>query len=210
MKRKLWRFGFLGLVPALLLVLSGALALAAARDSTSFDPLQVTVKATGSGGVPVGTVVAWPSSSHPKDAENWLECNGQAITQGAYPELYAVVGPNVPDYRGMFLRGYGSQAHTKDNGSTVGVTMTTHSSGALGTVQGDAIRNISGVFRRSWEHSATDGVFYGVEDSPGGDGEYRQGQGVGMVYFDASRMVPTATENRPVNKAVRYLIRARP
>ncbi len=34
-----------------------------------------------------------------------------------------------------------------------------------------------------------------------------------MTYglnFDASRVVPTANENRLVNQAVRYLIRARP
>ena len=28
--------------------------------------------------------------------------------------------------------------------------------------------------------------------------------------FDASRVIPTANENRPVNKAARYLIRALP
>ena len=32
----------------------------------------------------------------------------------------------------------------------------------------------------------------------------------GHIDFDASRVVPTASENRPVNQAVRYLIRALP
>jgi hypothetical protein len=31
-----------------------------------------------------------------------------------------------------------------------------------------------------------------------------------ILSFDASRVVPTSTENRPVNTAVRYLIRALP
>lgn len=31
-----------------------------------------------------------------------------------------------------------------------------------------------------------------------------------MTRLDTSRVVPTANENRPVNQAVRYLIRARP
>jgi hypothetical protein len=110
MKRGIWRFGFFGLAAALLLVLSAVLALAAARDATSFNPLPVTIKAKSGGGVPVGTVVAWPSASHPADAANWLECNGQAISQAVYPELYAHTGPNVPDYRGMFLRGLGGKA----------------------------------------------------------------------------------------------------
>ena len=42
------------------------------------------------------------------------------------------MGANVPDVRGLFLRGYGSQTHAQNNGSTVGITSTTHSSGALG------------------------------------------------------------------------------
>jgi hypothetical protein len=112
-KRGIWRFGFFGLVLALLLVLSCAWALAAARDATSFDPLPVTIQAQTQGsGVPVGTIISWPSASHPADAANWLECNGQAITQAAYPELYAVVGAAVPDYRGMFLRGVGGKSAT--------------------------------------------------------------------------------------------------
>jgi len=31
-----------------------------------------------------------------------------------------------------------------------------------------------------------------------------------VLEFDSSRVVPTANENRPVNVAVRYLIRTRP
>ena len=30
----------------------------------------------------------------------------------------------------------------------------------------------------------------------------------GMIAFDASRVVPTANENRPVNATVRFLIKA--
>jgi len=32
---------------------------------------------------------------------------------------------------------------------------------------------------------------------------------IGRVHFDASRVTPIAEEIRPVNRAVRYLIRAR-
>ena len=47
---------------------------------------------------------------------------------------------------GYVSRGYGSQAHPQENGTIVGVTSTTHVSGALGQVQGDAIRKIFGRF----------------------------------------------------------------
>lgn len=58
-------------------------------DGSGFNPVPVFVAGQGSsgGGVPVGTVIAWPYSSNPSDWDKWLECNGQTITQSAYPEL---------------------------------------------------------------------------------------------------------------------------
>ena len=177
-------------------------------DATSFDPTRVEVKAKGSGGVPVGTIISWPVATNPEDMDNWLECNGQSISPSVYPELFAVLGNSVPDLRGLFLRGYGSQTYAQNNGSTVGTTSTTHSSGALGQVQGDATRNVTGTIGPS-----IDGGSSGVV--------YRNGQSGYMLpsaahyatafhHIDISRTVPTANENRPVNTAVRFLVRARP
>ena len=58
-------------------------------------------------------------------------------TTTAIPEGWS----EATEYRGVFLRGYGSLTHTQNNGSTIGNTATTHSSGAIGSVQGDAVRN---------------------------------------------------------------------
>ena len=52
-------------------------------------------------------VVAWTLSANPSD--NYLECNGQAVDSTKYPKLYALMH-NVPDYRGMFLRGLGGNS----------------------------------------------------------------------------------------------------
>ena len=177
-------------------------------DATSFDPTRVEVKAKGSGGVPVGMILAWPVGQNPEDMDNWLECNGQSISPSVWPELFAVVGGQVPDLRGLFLRGYGSQAHAQNNGSTVGITSTTHSSGAQGQVQGDGTRNVTGTIGPSID-AGSSGIVY------------RNGQSGYMLpsaahyatafhHIDISRVVPTAEENRPVNTAVRFLVRARP
>ena len=182
-----------------------------ARDSTSYNPKNVPVSVqTGSGVVPIGTIIAWPVSTDPSDAHKWLECNGQSITDSKYQELRTLLGSNnVPNYQGMFLRGQGTQTYSQNNGSTVGVTPTTHISGALGSVQGDATRNL-------FSYKGCDDkdlrIMYGAYYYYGMTGTETTSSGGDLtgylLGFDSSRIVPTAIENRPVNKAVRYLIRA--
>lgn len=171
-----------------------------AADSTSFDPTKVMVQSVATSSIPIGTVIAWPSASWPADADNWLECNGQAISSAVYPELVAVVGSRVPDYRGIFLRGQGSQVSS--HYGTV-----THSSAALGQLQGDSIREIWGEILTGAveEGSKFSGAFRSAEIGKGGDGS---GGDYG-IYFRASWVTPVAQEVRPVNRAVRYLIRAK-
>jgi hypothetical protein len=110
----------------------------------------------------------------------------------------------------MFLRGHGSQAHSQVNGSTVGVTSTNHESGALGVVQGDATRNITGDLHIDDQFTLNSGAFYTspVYNNRGADNADRDRNSMRFARLDISRVVPVATENRPVNVAVRYLIRA--
>ncbi len=140
-------------------------------------------------GLEVGIVVAWTLSSNPSDS--YLECNGQAVDSTKYPKLYALMH-NTPDYRGVFLRGLGGN------------------STSLGELQGDAIRNITGNFVVIGGSIAYEGVFSqnrhrysGSEWGNWGPTPYY------LTSFDASRVVPTAEENRPINKAVRYFIKAK-
>ncbi|WP_455654321.1 phage tail protein [Phascolarctobacterium sp.] len=154
-----------------------------------------------SAGVPIGTVLAWPSHTLPTDGGVWLLCNGQSCA--LFPELVKVLGKStVPNYQGIFLRGYGSQAST--HYGTV-----THSSAALEELQGDAIRNIFGSFhvsRRAWNDAsgAFVGRTYNAADWKSGSGDNHQHE----YTLDASRVVPTAAENRPINRSVNYIIRA--
>ena len=131
-----------------------------------------------------------------------------------YPELFALMGGQVPDLRGLFLRGYGAQSHAQNNGSTVGITSTTHRSGILGEVQGDCSRPISGGLSNVQGAAnpagvAASGVFERRIHSDRAAGSYG-GSYFTNLTFSSSRVVPTAEENRPVNMAVRYLVRARP
>ena len=182
-------------------------------DATSFDPTRVEVKAKGSGGVPVGMILAWPVGQNPEDMDNWLECNGQSISQSVYPELFAVVGGQVPDLRGLFLRGYGSQFYAQNNGSMVGVTATLHSSGQLGQVQGDATRQILGQVTNVGAvsgHSSSGAMYSKTQFGYANDYNGSKDDPGIILQIDSERITPTAAENRPVNTAVRFLVRARP
>ena len=164
---------------------------------------RLTKDANQASGVPVGTVITWASANNPNENGTWLECNGQSCT--AYPDLVKVLGANtVPDYRGVFLRGLGSVTST--HYGTV-----RHQSSGLGELQGDAIRNIYGmvsgmdVYNDTWS-----GAFYnpGTRDGKGIPGSYQPRKFCDDFSFDASRVVPTANEDRPINRAVRYFIKA--
>lgn len=110
------------------------------------------------------------------------------------------------NYQGVFLRGYGGQ--TSYHYGAVG-----HWSAGLGELQGDGIREIClPAFSTGGQHGigGASGSF-GVTGGQGYDWKYG---GTGNTYwgginFYASRVTPVVGEIRPVNRAVRYLIRAR-
>jgi hypothetical protein len=149
---------------------------------------------------PAGISIAYRGVSAPKG--RWLLCEGAAVSRTTYAALFGAIGTtygegdgettfNLPDDRGVFHRGLGG------------------ASDVLGIVQGDAIRNITG-----WSSS---GISYTYNLDAKGGAMYRDGTNRGYkencsngsgdrLHFDASLVVPTAAENRPVNTAVRYFI----
>ena len=123
-----------------------------------------------------------------------------------YPELVALIRWNVPNYQGVFLRGYGGQ--TSYHYGTVG-----HWSAGLGELQGDGIREIWGELSylprsRDGEVGQSGSLAFWNE----GRNQWMNDAGKapsGAMNFYASRSTPVVGEIRPVNRAVRYLIRAR-
>ena len=161
--------------------------------------------------LPVGAPVPWPSETPPT---GWLKCNGAAFSAEEYPELAKAYPTNkLPDLRGEFIRGW-DDGRGMDTGR------------AILSVQGDAIRNIYGEFKTVntenysiWESV---GSFKGavVPLNPSTNNSYFSlirsmvtERTDGAVYpkvigLDASRIVPTANENRPRNIAFNYIVRA--
>ncbi|UJR56218.1 phage tail protein [Dickeya zeae] len=142
-----------------------------------------------------GIPLPWPQSMAPV---GWLKCNGQAFDKNLYPKL-AQVYPSglLPDLRGEFIRGW-------DDGRGVDAGRVIMSS------QGDAIRNISGFINGTFLRLDTyQGAFFdnGNRNSSVPT-SYQAGNTNDDIAFDASRVVPTASENRPRNIAFNYIVRA--
>lgn len=149
-------------------------------------------------------ITAWfPSDQIPT---GWLSFDDirERVTETAYPELYRLLVAkygsiaNVPQAEDRFIRNAGNSL-------------------AVGTKQGDAIRNITGKIdsgSRSTEQlfdtAIPEGAF-GI-DKARKNWTYDAGDGgndrPSAITFDASRVVPTADENRPKALVLKLCIKA--
>ena len=149
---------------------------------------------------PAGAVMYFAMGEAPV---GWLKANGAAVSRTTYAGLFAVLGTyygagdgsatfNLPDLRGEFIRSY-------DDGRGVDPGRRN------GSWQGDAIRNITGACS-----GAMGVVFDGFAGAFFDDGTRDATVATSttkVTYnddfcFDASRVVPTANENRPRNIAL--------
>lgn len=143
-----------------------------------------------------GKIAHFAMSSPPP---GWLKANGAAVSRTTYANLFAAIGTtygsgngsttfNLPDLRGVFVRGW-------DDGRGV------DGGRGFGSTQDFAIQNITGQFGiddRALNTSIT-GPFY---DAGGADTGSGYGGGGNIIGFDASRVVKTANETRPINVAL--------
>ena len=152
----------------------------------------------------IGIPIPYPLSTVPTGC---LAMNGQRFDTRRYPKLaQKYPSGQLPDLRGEFIRGW-------DNGREVDVRRT------LLSAQGDAIRNITGGSDNILKSKTTAnrGAFSGSETDwrptladrstnlnsiNTGDSYVYKEMNIG---FDASRVVPTANENRPRNIAFHYI-----
>ena len=147
---------------------------------------------TGLSAIPTGSIFYFPVSAAPT---GFLKVNGALISRTTYADLYAKIGTTfgvgdgsttfqLPDVRGEFLRCW-------DDGRGI------DNARALGSFQGDAMRNFTGYFGN--DSTPDSGLFYASGAGGGQGGDYRTST---LINFDPSRVVPTAAENRPRNVAM--------
>jgi microcystin-dependent protein len=154
---------------------------------------------------PVGEIIATGSITPPA---GFLYCNGQSVSVSQYQDLFNSIGYtyggagssfNVPDLRGVFLRGAGSQ--------TIGAETYT---ATLGTKQNDATAK-NGLFDSGHVHTqqapnlATGGAI-NVRQFVSGTGSVPTSENI-TTASGAANLSSTDTETRPANVAVAYHIR---
>ena len=172
--------------------------------------------------IPAGLVSPFAGDSIPS---GWLLCDGSAISRTEYANLYDAIGVcwgvgdgsttfNLPDLRGLFLRGVsGDSGNDEDAESRIVLNDYGGNTGNnVGSYQGDAIRNIIGEIDGGGDDGplpaggeGTGAFEVGPWRGNGADGS--NGAGAHSFNFDASRVVPVGSDNRPKNAYVNYIIK---
>lgn len=159
----------------------------------------------GAGAPAIGIPFFWPSAAMPNTVmDEWadmvfLKFNGATFSATTYPKLAKVIPSlTLTEARGEFPRIW-DDGRGVDNGR------------ALLSIQGDAIRNITGnvgVYSDGLLTYAS-GVFSLGPSSSNKNNPIAGSGANAYATFDASKVVPTATENRPRNIAFNFLVRAK-
>lgn len=182
--------------------------------------------------MPVGTVISYAGNTIP---EGWLECDGRLLTAGQdnnmYRDLFDAIGTswggsgesfNIPDLRGMFLRGVdGSAGRDPDKATRTAQTSGGNDGNHVGSRQGYVTRrefvytadvnntlaymtitNENGFvwppgpgFNGAWCGYKATGSANSTAVHPGGLGW------VGVIYSGSGN------ETRPTNAYVKYIIK---
>ena len=178
---------------------------AATSNDTSVATTEFVRHAVDSS-LPSGAVMYFAMQAAPL---GWLKADGSAVSRTQYPALFAAIGTtfgvgdgrttfNLPDLRGEFVRGW-------DGGRNIDPGR------AFGSAQGDAIRNITGSIDTGSnnghqlfdEATATGALAISQRRWKAWTSDTQDGRNNPSAFdFDASRVVPTAAENRPRNIAL--------
>lgn len=175
-----------------------------ALNKGSNAQLIAAIKALADSVIPAGSMMQRAVVTTPS---GWLKCNGQAVSRTTYARLFAAIGTTfgagngtttftLPDMRGEFARGL-DEGRGVDPGRT------------LGSFQDCAIENITGSIGPT-DHGPSGTVATGAfsRNGPASTQVLSDSSFTNSSFtFDASRVVKTAAETRPRNKAFPWFIK---
>ena len=174
--------------------------------------------------IPPGTIVPFGGGTVPA---GWLPCDGTSVSCTTYEALFNAIGTawggngtttfNVPDLRGMFLRGYAGTSNDDADKDSRMSRNGGNSGNQVGSYQEDAIRNMTGrigvvITWGSNRGTTASGVFSGSYIPTAGKAptanQTNGWYGDTDINFNATNAgVPTGSDNRPKNVYVNYIIK---
>ncbi|MBP5855678.1 tail fiber protein [Marivibrio halodurans] len=153
--------------------------------------------------VPPGAIMPYISATTP---EGYLKCNGAEVSRTIYADLFAVLGTahgngngsttfNLPDFRGVFLRGL-----DETRGLDVGRSILTY--------QSDALQDFNGWIRSVWNGGGSiSGAFTAYPSNSANKPDTGGNQARDLYFSPINGGARTADETRPKNVAVVFYIK---
>lgn len=177
--------------------------------------LQAATKQYVDAAGPSGAIMAFAGSTAPS---GWLKCEGQAISRTTYATLYAAIGTtwgtgdgsttfNVPDLRGMFLRGTGTNATGSSSGAA---------GPSVGAYAADTYLNHTHTDSGHTHNATGSGAYFAQIGAGSSTWQNIQPQASTPIYQQATTASGTAniqtsttggTETKPKNYGVLYIIK---
>ena len=151
---------------------------------------------------PIGMIIPFAATNTPT---GWLYCDGTAVSRVSYAPLFAVLGEtwgegdgttsfNLPDFRGLFLRGIDPLGtFDEDYASRTNNIYTGQSTNGVGSIQLEEFASHT----HEIQTSTTD------DSNPDDSMEYSSDTAGAEFFSDATG----GNETRPDNAAVRFLIK---
>ena len=168
--------------------------LTASKLNANFNALKTAIAST------VGTISAYGGNTAPT---GWLRCDGTAVSQTTYADLFAVIGCNfgcsggnfnLPDLRGRFLRGRdGGAGRDPDSGARTAMNVGGNTADNVGSVQVDELKS----------HNHTVAAVIGTRPATA----WTNGGGGDVNYGNPTTTNTGGNETRPVNAYVNWIVK---
>jgi hypothetical protein len=183
-------------------------------------------------GSPVGAVHSYVGKTDPP---GWLLCDGRAVSRAEYKELFELVGTfygdgdglttfNIPDYRGMFLRGaddpdedgeMSAAGRDPDTASRIRPFDDETAGGVIGSIQLDSMqshkhldRGHSHIIAEGTKKHFNTGHTFGIRVASGGRTETGKADlGDPVDSESGAGEVRHGNETRPINIYVNYIVK---
>ncbi len=195
------------------LSITGLLNLNGIKATNAGAPLAATDLATKGyvdsigAGAPLGVVFAWPGNVVPG---GYLPCLGQPLSRTEYSDLFLIIGTiygtgdgsttfNIPDLRAMFIRGLDA-GRGYDTGRTIGSTQ----DDMVGTHR----HYVANSGSSNNEGAPPADAHLSQHNDNGGDHDYNFSYIAAEAdVYASSGVIGTATETRPKNVAMQWIIK---